>query len=106
MRERRGDAEALRRELARAGVDVSQLDRIVGQMRELEGRGPGGDPTDMAALQSAVLQGLKEFEFSLRRQIEGADRERLVLGGSEEVPAGYRKLVEEYYKSLAKKGQK
>src|SRR5687767_3008917 len=35
-RERRADAEALRRELSREGVDVSQLDRMIAQLRALE----------------------------------------------------------------------
>jgi len=34
--------------------------------------------------------------------VEGAEGERPRLGGSDEVPAGFRELVEEYYRSLAR----
>jgi hypothetical protein len=32
----------------------------------------------------------------------GAERERLFLSGTDEVPEGYRKLVEEYYRALSR----
>ena len=34
---------------------------------------------------------------------ETDDPERLFLSGNEEVPSGFRKLVEEYYRSLARR---
>ncbi len=56
---------------------------------------------ELARLQAAVTEGLKRFEFDLRRQI-AADGAAVALSGSDEVPEAYRKLVEEYTRSLAK----
>ena len=44
----------------------------------------------------------KKFEFALRRKSEGGDQP-LSLSGSDEVPAGFRQAIEEYYRALAKK---
>jgi hypothetical protein len=44
---------------------------------------------------------LKRFEFGLRRQAE-ANENAVVLSGSDDVPEEFRKLVEEYYKSLSR----
>ena len=60
------------------------------------------DPSNLQALQAAALDKLKKFEFSLRKKAEGGDQ-RLSLSGSDEVPAGFRSQIEEYYRSLAKK---
>ena len=61
------------------------------------------DCEELAKLRTAVVEGFKEFEFSLRRQLAGAEKDRPVLGGNEDVPQGYRDLVNEYFKSLSKK---
>ena len=46
-------------------------------------------------------ESLRRFEFDLRRKVEGeADDVRLT--GSDDVPAEFKSLVEEYYRSLAK----
>ncbi|NIM50609.1 MAG: DUF4175 family protein [Gemmatimonadales bacterium] len=102
LAERRSELTELRRELQREGVDVQRLDEILRGVRALENRLPIGDPRGLAELAGDIIPGLKEFEYALRRQIEGADVERLFLSGSEEVPAEYRRLVEEYYKSLSR----
>ena len=57
-------------------------------------------PTTCAVLKK---MGLKEFEFKLRKEVGGI-QEEVFLTGSGEVPDEYRKLVEEYYKNLAKRG--
>ena len=46
---------------------------------------------------------LKRFEFDLRKKV-GGDSQQLFLSGSDEVPPGFRQAIEEYYRSLAKKG--
>ena len=102
-RERRADAEALRRELSREGVDVSQLDRMIAQLRALESARVYNDPEELQRLQGAVVEGFKGFEFALRRAMEGDLTDRPLLGGTSDVPAEYRKRVEEYYKALARR---
>ena len=102
-RERRADAEALRRELSREGVDVSQLDRMIAQLRALESARVYNDAEELQRLQSGVVEGFKGFEFALRRAMEGELTDRPLLGGTSDVPAEYRKMVEEYYKLLARR---
>jgi hypothetical protein len=48
---------------------------------------------------------MKRFEFMLRRRAESGSGE-IVLSGSDEVPEQFRKLVEQYYKSLSKTPEK
>ena len=48
-----------------------------------------------------VAESLKRFEFGLRRKVD-ADKNAIALTGSDEVPEEFRKLVEQYYRSLAK----
>lgn len=106
FRERRLDAEALRRELRQDRRDIRDLDGVIARMRELENQRAYGDQEEIAQLQAAVIQGLKAYEFALRRQMEGSGNPRLNLSGSAEVPSDFRKLVEEYYKSLANRAPK
>ncbi len=75
-------------------------------MRQLESQKAFNDPEGLEHLRSAVVEGFKEFEFGLRRQLAGADKDRPVLGGSEDVPQGYRDMVNEYFKSLSKRPPK
>jgi hypothetical protein len=105
LRERIAEAEALRRELRAQGQDVGQLDRLLGQLRGLNGAmGTGANAGEIAGLRASVVDGFKAYEFALRRALEGGDKERLLLGRSGDVPPGFKQMVEEYYKSLA--GQK
>jgi hypothetical protein len=101
LRERRVDAERLRRELEQEGVDVSQLDRIMSRMRAVEGRGLGSDREALEILKSQVIEGLKEFEFALRRQLAGDDDRRPRSGRQGEVAPEFRELVDKYYESLS-----
>jgi hypothetical protein len=50
-----------------------------------------------------VLEGFKEFEFGLRRQLGDRERAGPVLGGGNDVPPGYRDLVSEYFRALSRK---
>jgi len=73
-------------------------------MRRLQNEGAYADPANLSAIQDEVVQALKRLEFSLRRDVETTSGRRATLSGSDEVPEGYRKMVEEYYKALAKTG--
>jgi len=103
MQVRRRELEALRERLMEAGVDVSDLGDVLRRMRALENHREIGEPRSLAELKEAIIPGLKEFEFKLRKEVGGI-REDVFLTGSGEVPEEYRKLVEEYYKNLAKRG--
>lgn len=99
------EADQLRRQLGNEGVDVEDLENIIARLRALDDRVATGDPRALAQLRSEVIQGLKEFEYGLRRQFAGDDERRLLLGGSDEVPDGYRELVEQYYKALSERSR-
>jgi hypothetical protein len=98
-------AEELRRDLARQGIDVRDLDRIIGELRRLESGRPLGDPKGLEQLQADVIEGLKTFEFLLYRRLGLGEGNRPVLGAPAQVPPEYRALVEEYYRSLARRPQ-
>jgi hypothetical protein len=106
FRDQRQSAEQLKRELQEMGVDPSDLNRMIEQMRQLESGKNYDDPIALERLQQSLIEGLMAFEFARRRQVEGNDRGRPVLGASGDVPAGFRQMVDEYYRSLSKKPQK
>jgi len=51
-----------------------------------------------------MLNRLKRLEFRLRRDVAGEADCPAALNGSDEVSDGYRRLVEEYYRALARNG--
>jgi hypothetical protein len=55
----------------------------------------------MEKLQQAALEKLQTFEFNLRKKAE-PNQDSLALSGSDEVPAGFRDQIAEYYRQLAK----
>ncbi|MFQ5742087.1 MAG: hypothetical protein ACE5HV_00715 [Acidobacteriota bacterium] len=99
FRERVGDLEALREQLAQEGQQVSDLDAILAAMRDLR---LDGTPRGIDELRSKVTEDLKLFEYFLRRLADRISGKRPYLSTSDQVPDGYRKLVEEYYRALAR----
>lgn len=98
LQERMRDAQALRDEAARNGQDVRALDQAIAGMRSLGSMSPG-DPRAAAMLREQVVEGLKAFEFNLRRSLDG---NAVRVGRTGEVPDAYRRQVEEYYRSLGR----
>jgi hypothetical protein len=99
--ERREELGELRRELREQDIDVAELDRILSRLEALRDRPASGDVRALETLREEIVQGLREFEYGLRRSLLEGDAERLLLTGSDDVPPGYRELVEEYYRRLA-----
>ena len=81
----------------------ADLERLIARLRALENEKAFANPDDLARLRGSVIEGFKEFEFALRREFGDADGDRPTLGGTDEVPAGYRELVNEYFRSLARR---
>ncbi|MGH9388455.1 MAG: hypothetical protein ACRD1Z_02500, partial [Vicinamibacteria bacterium] len=102
FRERVTDAENLRRELARQNLDVPDLGEIIRRMEEFEKKQIFLNPLGLEKLEEDVLADLKQFEYWLRRELEGIGEEQLYLAGSDQVPPDYRQLVEEYFRSLSR----
>jgi hypothetical protein len=107
LRERVREAEALGREFrdGRPGERgaAAGLDSTLREMRRLEDPRVYGEPRGLAQLVASVVQGLKAAEFAMRREVEGPDREKLFLSGTQDLPPGWQALVEEYYRSLSRK---
>jgi hypothetical protein len=101
VRQWTNEAQQLRRDLAAENIDPRELDEILRALRQLDDPRVYQDVSELQRLQSVVSEGLKRFEFGLRRRVD-ADRNSVVLSGSDEVPEEFRKLVQEYYRSLAR----
>lgn len=98
------EAGELRRRLREADVDPGELDAVIEAMRALEAERVYDDPEEVARLRSRIVEGLKELEFRLRRRVEGGEADAPALTGSDDVPPGFRKLVEEYFRALSREG--
>jgi hypothetical protein len=94
-------AEELRKQLSAQGVDVAPLDQTIGQLQKLQ---QTTNPGKADELQAAIVAGLKDFEFSVWRKFNGADLgSKPALGASAQVAPEFRAMVEQYYRSLARK---
>ena len=62
------------------------------------------DRLQIAARKTRLSGRTEQFEFDLRKK-SGESNQPLSLSGSDEVPAGFRQAIEEYYRSLARRGQ-
>jgi len=102
MQQRVRDAEALRNDLAKQGADVSALDRALEAMRSAANQDKLQDEKSGGELRSQVIDGLKAYEFALRRSIEGKADAQVLSGRTGDVPTEFRAYVEEYYRSLAR----
>ena len=86
-------------------MNPRELDDVLRDLRQFENDRLYADPQGLEKLQAAAIDKLKKVEFALRRKADGGN-ESLSLSGSDQVPEGFRQAIEEYYRSLAKKGQR
>ena len=103
FRMRREAAESLRGELSGQNLEVGDLDRAIADLRRLESGRAFSDPKNLEALQQSVIEGLKNWEFRLWRVLGQSGGDRPAMGAPAAAPPEYRALVEEYYRSLARK---
>jgi hypothetical protein len=103
LRDRLGELRELRNQLRGQGVKTGPLDGILDRLGRMDNQGTVGTPRGLDELEQAVVQGLKEFEFALRRQLLGGDTPPGALGAAEDVPPEYRAMVEEYYRRLSER---
>lgn len=80
--------------------DVGDLSEVIQAMRALDDPRIYEDVEELLRRQTMVLEQLKRFEYQLRREVDG-ESEELFLAGSDEVPTGFRDLIDEYFKALA-----
>ena len=102
--QRADQVRELRDQLTEADRSVDDLQEVLAAMRRFEEDGIYTDPAALTDLHEDLLNRLKRLEFGLRREVEGEADRRATLTGSDEVPDGYRRLVEEYYRALARSG--
>ena len=86
------------------GVDPKRSSTRSGErLRELDSERVYQDVEEPARLQTLVAEGLKRFEYVCAAR--SAMRPCALVSGYEEVPAEFKALVEEYYRSLSKARQ-
>ena len=100
------DAEARALLSRQNGVDMSprEIEEIMQALRRLNDERTYQNVGELARLQSIVAEGLKRFEFGLRRKVEG-EQNALALSGADESPEAYKKANEQYFRSLSKGGK-
>ena len=101
FRQRLGEAQDIRRLLQEDQFSAADLDEIIRQMQELDDTRVYQDSEEIARLQTYLREELKRFEYRLRREVD-VENEDLFLASFDEVPPGFRDLVEEYYRALSR----
>jgi len=81
-------------------VSTRDLNEIISQLRAFDSDRLFSDPKALEQLRSAAIARLKQLDFDLRKKL-GNENNQLSLSGSDEVPAAFRRAVEEYYQKLA-----
>ena len=87
-----------------AGQDTQDLREAIQALEELQEPDTYGDLPQIALLQEQIRTSLRRVEFILRREVEGERQGRAALTGSDDVPEGFRRMVEEYFRNLARRG--
>jgi hypothetical protein len=98
------DLQNLRRQLQGAGVDpknLQSIDDVVKGLRSLDSDRAYADTKGLQT-EAQALDTLKKVEYDMRRKLDTSNQQ-LFLSGSDEVPAKYKDLVDQYYRALSKK---
>lgn len=103
-RQRAAELRTLQRQLEQYGMPSGPLQEAIGAMSTI-GANAYNDPEEVENLLAKVQRGLQDFEFDLRKSLESGDQQKLFLSSPGQVPAQFRKAVEDYYRSLARKRQ-
>jgi hypothetical protein len=82
-------------------MDTADLEEVLRGLRALGNDQVFRDASELARLQNEVAESAKRFEFQLRRQ-QGQEAAPASLSANDEVPERFRRLVEEYYRALAR----
>jgi len=100
--QRLSDAQALREQLAKQGQPTGELDKAIDNLQQMAQGKYLEDTRAAKDLRTKVVDGLKDFEFGLRRRMGEGDSTRVLLERSGDVPPAYKQHVEEYYRSIGK----
>jgi hypothetical protein len=100
------DAQDLRRTLQQNGgtqQDLQAIDEVLKALRALEGTKANSDPRGLEQLVSTATDRMKKLDLDLRKRVDKTS-DQMLLSGAEDAPPKYRPLVDDYFKSLSKKG--
>jgi hypothetical protein len=102
MQERLGDAQELRRLFDRNSTQWQSLEQVIDGLRRMNNARNYSDPEETARLKQAIDL-LRQLEVDLSRDLARLQqKEKYFYSDDNEAPTNYKKLVDEYYKSLAK----
>jgi hypothetical protein len=102
LEQRVQDAQDLRRMMDRNSGEAQNLDRVIQELQRLSKDRRYDDPEGIARLKQAIDY-LHQVELSLGGALARALQDsKYFYADDSDVPASYKKLVEEYYKALAK----
>ena len=101
IRQRLGEAQDISRLLEGEQFAAGDLEEIIRRMQQLDDTRVYQDSEEIARLQTYLREELKRFEYRLRREVD-VENEELFLASSDEVPPGFRDMIEEYYRALSR----
>jgi hypothetical protein len=102
LEQRVTDAQDLRRLLDRNSTQKENLDKVIESLRRAGDFMNDSTAEQIARLRNAIDY-MRRIEFDLARELERLNKtDRYFFAEDNEAPSGYQKLVEEYYKSIAK----
>jgi phage anti-repressor protein len=102
LEQRLTDAQELRRLLDRNSTQMKDLDRVIESLRRAREDPDYGNAEQITRLKAAIDY-MRKVELDLVRELERVEQiEKYFLAEDNEAPSNYHKLVEEYYKSIAK----
>ncbi len=100
--QRLADAQGLRRLLDRNSTQMENLDKVIESLRRAGDYRNYSNPEQIARLKNAIDY-MRKVEFDLTRDLNRMNQgDRYFFAEDNEAPSNYQKLVEEYYKSIAK----
>lgn len=102
LQQRLTDAQELRPLLDRNSTQMQNLERVIDSLRRVGDYTNDSSPEQIARLKSAIDY-MRKLELDLARDLDRLNqKDKYFFAEDNEAPGNYQKLVEEYYKSLAK----
>jgi hypothetical protein len=98
------EARALLSRVNGENLTPREQEELLEALRRLQDERTYKDVGELVRLQAIVAEGLKRFEFGLRRKVEG-EQDAIALSGADESPEAYKKANEQYFRSLSKGGK-
>jgi hypothetical protein len=100
------DANDVRRQLQQAGInqkDLVPVDEVVKALNALGNEKNLSNPGQLQDLFATAVQKYKALEFEIRKRVDTSN-DQMFLSGSEDVPPAFKSLIEQYYRTIGKKG--